>query len=210
MMEIGPSGREATITETATGRPHRIEWGQAMRGRTTLSGARLSLASVALFTLAGCAREATGPSEGAGALERPASAPEIAEPAEIQLTSTAFEPGGPIPANYTEDGDDVSPPLSWSGVPEGTKELALICDDPDAPSPEHPGPDPWVHWVIYKIPADATGLSEGIPRRPGLTTRPGRFKAKTPGRRSGIGARPRRAEAARTATCSSSTLWTRS
>ena len=51
----------------------------------------------------------------------------------------------------------------WSGVPEGTKELALICDDPDAPTGE-----PWVHWVIYKFPADRTGLPEGVPRKPRL------------------------------------------
>ena len=58
---------------------------------------------------------------------------------------------------YTGDGEDVSPPIAWSGLPEGTKELVLICDDPDAPTPE-----PWVHWVIYKIPADAPGLPEGV------------------------------------------------
>ncbi len=82
----------------------------------------------------------------------------------IRVTSTAFTEGQPIPKKYTGDGDDVSPPLAWSNLPKGAKELALICDDPDAPSPQAPAKEPWVHWVIYKIPADATGLPEGVPR----------------------------------------------
>lgn len=79
----------------------------------------------------------------------------------ITITSGAFEPGKPIPKTYTGDGDDRSPPIAWNGVPAGAKELALICDDPDAPTPK-----PWVHWVIYKIPADTKSLEEGIPRKP--------------------------------------------
>jgi Raf kinase inhibitor-like YbhB/YbcL family protein len=79
----------------------------------------------------------------------------------IQVTSTAFNQGQPIPQKFTGDGADVSPPLAWSGVPEGAKELALLCDDPDAPQAE-----PWVHWVIYKIPATAKGLPEGVERKP--------------------------------------------
>ena len=81
----------------------------------------------------------------------------------IQLTSTAFGEGEKIPAKHTGEGEDVSPPLAWSGLPEGTKELALICDDPDAPTPQ-----PWVHWVIYKIPADRGGLPEGVATTPRL------------------------------------------
>jgi Raf kinase inhibitor-like YbhB/YbcL family protein len=76
----------------------------------------------------------------------------------MKITSTAFEHGKPIPLQYTGDGQDVSPPLSWTGVPANGKELALICDDPDAPTKE-----PWVHWVIYKIPATNSGLPEGVP-----------------------------------------------
>lgn len=76
----------------------------------------------------------------------------------LSIHSTAFQKGQPIPAKYTDDGEDVSPPLSWDPPPEGTRQLALICDDPDAPSPE-----PWVHWVIYGIPADASELPEGVP-----------------------------------------------
>ncbi|MCR4413561.1 MAG: YbhB/YbcL family Raf kinase inhibitor-like protein [Thermoguttaceae bacterium] len=77
--------------------------------------------------------------------------------AKIRVSSTAFGEGEPIPRKHTGEGDDVSPPLAWSGLPDGTAELALIVDDPDAPTPE-----PWVHWVIYKIPATCTGLPEGV------------------------------------------------
>jgi Raf kinase inhibitor-like YbhB/YbcL family protein len=86
------------------------------------------------------------------------------EPMKIELTSTAFKQGERIPKKHTGEGDDVSPPLAWTNLPEGTKELALICDDPDAPSPKAPGPEPWVHWVISKIAADAQGLPEGVAR----------------------------------------------
>ena len=75
----------------------------------------------------------------------------------LQITSKAFAEEERIPVKYTGEGEDVSPPLEWSGVPEGTKQFALICDDPDAPTEE-----PWVHWVIYKIPAEARGLAEGV------------------------------------------------
>jgi Raf kinase inhibitor-like YbhB/YbcL family protein len=74
----------------------------------------------------------------------------------IEVSSPAFEPGGSIPRKHTGEGQDVSPALRWCGLPEGTKEIALICDDPDAPRAE-----PWVHWVVYKIPAERTGLPEG-------------------------------------------------
>ena len=74
----------------------------------------------------------------------------------IEVSSPAFEPGGSIPRKHTGEGQDVSPALRWSGLPEGTKEIALICDDPDAPRTE-----PWVHWVVYKIPAGRIGLPEG-------------------------------------------------
>ncbi len=81
------------------------------------------------------------------------------DPVRIELSSVAFSNGGPIPRRRTGEGEDLSPRLAWSGLPEGTRELALICDDPDAPTPE-----PWVHWVLYKIPADTTGLPEGVPK----------------------------------------------
>ncbi|HUT88660.1 MAG TPA: YbhB/YbcL family Raf kinase inhibitor-like protein [Thermoguttaceae bacterium] len=91
----------------------------------------------------------------------------------IQLTSTAFGEGEGIPAKHTGEGEDVSPPLAWSGVPEGTRELALICDDPDAPTPQ-----PWVHWVIYKIPADCRGLPEGVAKTPRLEEPAGALQGK--------------------------------
>lgn len=91
----------------------------------------------------------------------------------MKLTSPAFEPGQPIPKQYTGEGADVSPPLEWSNVPEGTQEFALICDDPDAPTAE-----PWVHWVIYKIPADVTKLPEGIAKTPRLSVPPGALQGK--------------------------------
>jgi hypothetical protein len=78
-------------------------------------------------------------------------------PMSITLKSEAFAAGGAIPTRHTGDGEDVSPALSWSGLPDGTRHLALVCDDPDAPSAK-----PWVHWVIYQIPADVTGLDEGV------------------------------------------------
>jgi Raf kinase inhibitor-like YbhB/YbcL family protein len=75
----------------------------------------------------------------------------------IELTSTAFQPGAAIPKQYTGDGEDKSPPLRWSEPPSGTKSLALICDDPDAPR------GTWVHWVLYNLPAQARELEEGVP-----------------------------------------------
>ncbi len=62
----------------------------------------------------------------------------------MSITSTAFAAGGTIPRKYTGEGADVSPPLAWESTPGGTEEFALICDDPDAPTPK-----PWVHWGLY-------------------------------------------------------------
>jgi Raf kinase inhibitor-like YbhB/YbcL family protein len=83
----------------------------------------------------------------------------------LQLKSDAFAPNDPIPRKYTGDAEDVSPPLTWSGVPAGAKSLALIVEDPDAPRPV-----PWLHWTIYGMPAEATGLPENVPKHPTLTT----------------------------------------
>ena len=92
----------------------------------------------------------------------------------VQLTSTAFGPGEAIPAIYTCDGKDVSPPLQWSDCPAGTLSLALIVDDPDAPDPAAPKMT-WVHWILYNIPPDAAGLPEAvIPRDLPSGTREGR------------------------------------
>jgi Raf kinase inhibitor-like YbhB/YbcL family protein len=79
----------------------------------------------------------------------------------MKMTSPSFENQREIPKQYTCDGEDVSPPLAWSDVPEGTKSLVLIVDDPDAPDPADPKMT-WVHWVIYNIPVTITSLPEGI------------------------------------------------
>jgi len=79
----------------------------------------------------------------------------------LVLTSTAFTPAGPIPATYTCQGQDISVPLAWSDLPAGTRSLALIVDDPDAPDPAAPKMT-WVHWVLYNIPPSATGLPEAV------------------------------------------------
>lgn len=77
----------------------------------------------------------------------------------LTVTSSAFADGEPIPVRYTCDGADVSPPLAWSGVPEGTRSVALIVDDPDAPDPAAPKMV-FVHWVLYNLPPNCGGLDE--------------------------------------------------
>jgi Raf kinase inhibitor-like YbhB/YbcL family protein len=77
-------------------------------------------------------------------------------PMGLSLVSSAFKETGAIPRKYTCDGADLSPPLAWSGVPEGTAALALIADDPDAPG------GTWVHWVLYDVPATLSALPEGV------------------------------------------------
>ena len=79
----------------------------------------------------------------------------------LTITSTAFPAEGSIPSQYTCEGADTSPPLQWSAVPAGTRSLALIMDDPDAPDPAAPKMT-WVHWVLYNIPVESQGLSEAI------------------------------------------------
>ena len=75
----------------------------------------------------------------------------------IEVTSTAFQQGTTIPKQYTGDGADQSPPLRWSEPPSGTKSIALICDDPDAPR------GTWVHWVLFNLPTQTRELEEGVP-----------------------------------------------
>lgn len=83
----------------------------------------------------------------------------------LTLTSSAFDAGGVIPPIHTCDGNDISPPLAWSGLPAGTSSLALIVDDPDAPDPAAPQRT-WVHWVLYDIAPDAAGLEQGARHPP--------------------------------------------
>ena len=84
------------------------------------------------------------------------------EGATMKLASPAFGEGEPIPKKYSGNGENKSPPLKWSEVPQGVKSFALIADDPDAPMKT------WVHWVIWNIPADARELPEGVPTDPAL------------------------------------------
>lgn len=83
------------------------------------------------------------------------------EPMSLVLVSTAFAGGGLIPRQYTCDSQDVSPPLSWAGVPEQARSLVLIVDDPDAPDPAAPKMT-WVHWLLYNLPAKPGGLTQGV------------------------------------------------
>ena len=87
----------------------------------------------------------------------------------MKLSSSAFEGGVRLDAVYTVEGQDISPPLTWSTPAAGTKSFAIICDDPDAPSARRPGPKPWVHWVIFNIPLETRALLSGVcqDREPG-------------------------------------------
>jgi len=79
----------------------------------------------------------------------------------LALSSSAFSPGGEIPALFTCEGRDLSPALEWTGVPEAAKSLVLIVDDPDAPDPKAPKTT-WVHWVLYNLPPSNRGLPPAV------------------------------------------------
>jgi Raf kinase inhibitor-like YbhB/YbcL family protein len=107
---------------------------------------RLVIATLALLTMAlaaGCGGDDT------------VEGPTPAAPDKMKLTSPAFRAGGTIPKQFTCDGDNVSPPLEWSKPPPGADELALLVEDPDAPG------GTFVHWIVYRISPDASGVSEG-------------------------------------------------
>ncbi|MFO7564589.1 MAG: YbhB/YbcL family Raf kinase inhibitor-like protein [Enhygromyxa sp.] len=110
------------------------------------------LATTLLLATSACARA-------------PASEEAAPMKSDMSLESPVFADGESIPSKYTCEGEDVSPPLRWSKVPEGTRSLALIVDDPDAPDPKAPKRT-WVHWVLYEIPTDTTGLPEGADPSP--------------------------------------------
>lgn len=94
----------------------------------------------------------------AGERKIAAHQPQLAGPAALTLTSSAFEAGGPIPDQYTPQGQNVSPDLSWAGVPAAARELVLVVEDPDAPFPQ-----PFVHWILHRIPTSFTSLPVGLP-----------------------------------------------
>ncbi|HUT19210.1 MAG TPA: YbhB/YbcL family Raf kinase inhibitor-like protein [Anaerolineae bacterium] len=108
------------------------------------------LAGLCLLVLVGC-RGAEPQGESA-----------VTSDSALSPTSAAFEDGAAIPAQYTCDGADISPPLEWGDPPPNTGSFALIMDDPDAPI------GTWVHWVIYDLPAEARSLAEGVPGEPHL------------------------------------------
>jgi hypothetical protein len=97
----------------------------------------------------------------------------------FQIESDVFEAGGPIPSKFSCDGQDVSPPLTWNGVPQGANSLALVMEDPDAPA------GIWVHWVLYNIPVSLSGLPEGVPAEQELSN--GSLSGLNSWRRSGYG-----------------------
>jgi Raf kinase inhibitor-like YbhB/YbcL family protein len=80
----------------------------------------------------------------------------------LVLSTPAFRDGEPVPPKHTCEGEDLSPSLTWTGVPVDTRGFALICDDPDAPR------GTWVHWLIWDLPSDAVELGEGVPPNPEL------------------------------------------
>lgn len=102
----------------------------------------------ALVEVTEASDQATPPSED------PSEAMDTASP--LELSSTAFAGGEPIPVRYSCDGEDISPPLAWSDPPEDTQSLALIMDDPDAPG------GTWDHWIVFNIPADMRALPEAV------------------------------------------------
>ncbi|OWK36347.1 YbhB/YbcL family Raf kinase inhibitor-like protein [Fimbriiglobus ruber] len=81
----------------------------------------------------------------------------VAKPTTLSVSSPTLQPGDPIPAEYTADGRDVSPPLNWADVPHGSASLVLICEDPDAPR------GLFTHWVAFNLPAGSRGLGEAFP-----------------------------------------------
>lgn len=88
-------------------------------------------------------------------------APGLVSAGELSISSSAFEAGGEMATKYTCEGKNVSPPLAWKGLPEGTRSLVLIVDDPDAPDPKKPKMV-WEHWLLYDIPPATKGLAEGV------------------------------------------------
>ncbi len=122
----------------------------------------------------------------------------------MTLRSDAFDQDRATPRRYSDDGKNLSPPLVWSGLLQDTKELALIVEGPDAPRVE-----PWIHWVLYKIPADVWTLTEGFSTTPNLDFPPRLRQGKIPGALMAIAVRRRRRGTAPTTTISGFSPWIR-
>lgn len=101
-----------------------------------------------------------------------------ADPAQFRLTSPAFAEGAAIPTRFTCDGGNTSPPLAWTDPPPGTRSLALVVVDIDAPDPKAPV-RPWVHWIVYALGPDVRTLEEGASRNLPAGARSGRNDWKT-------------------------------
>jgi Raf kinase inhibitor-like YbhB/YbcL family protein len=129
-----------------------VSTSQTRKGWTTPEKIRLLLVVLIAILLPSCGG---GPQGGTTVPSEEAKGAKMA----IEVTSPALEDGAAIPSRYTCDGLDVSPPLSWGSVPDGTQSLALIADDPDAPG------GTFVHWVIYDLPPDTRRLPEDVPNR---------------------------------------------
>jgi len=128
---------------------------------------RASAFGVLLLLSIACKREASSVIDSAtvaASSTTPTDARSGSNPMTLKITSSAFQPGGAIPSKYTCEGQDVSPPLAWSGVPSNTKSFALIVDDPDAPDPAKPQ-RVYVHWVVYNTPPTATSLPENASKK---------------------------------------------
>jgi len=128
------------------------------------------------FVLCGCKQEEkTIPEK----KEEQTVRPERKDTINMEIKSSAFENEGMIPSEYTCDGKNISPQFKWENIPDHTKSLALICDDPDAPAGD------WVHWVIFNIPPDVTELEENIP--PGKELKNGTVQGLNDFRKNGYG-----------------------
>ena len=135
-----------------------------------LRGSTSVILLVAGVSLGGCTKSPSGEAPSDAAQASKAVKPPSAQPSEgaksmLTIQSSAFSPNGSIPAKYTCQGNDTSPPLAWSGVPAGTQSLVLIVDDPDAPDPAAPK-RVWVHWVVFNVPPTVTELGEGLKELP--------------------------------------------
>jgi hypothetical protein len=99
----------------------------------------------------------------------------------LEITSSAFQAGAAIPTRYTCDGEDISPPLAWSGVPAASQSLALLVEDPDAPGGN------WVHWIVFNLPAETTQLPENVPAGQNIALLPGGAQGQNSYRNLGYG-----------------------